>query len=86
MQTRSARLALGSAVGAALSVALPLTEVKLACARPVSEACVWGKALITVNVAGHFLVIGLPTAFLVSWLLGRRRGGETPPAAGPKQR
>lgn len=70
----AARYAAGLAAAAAVSVALPVAEVRHHCKDPMSEACVWGKALIKVNMAAHFVVIGIPLMLLVAWLLGRRRG------------
>ena len=58
----------------AVSVALgaPYLEVMNACRQPLSEQCVWGKALIWVNVAGTFVIIGVPSWALLVWLLRRK--------------
>ena len=36
-----------------------------------SEACVWGKALLPVSLAAALLLLGLPTALLAYWWMGR---------------
>lgn len=74
MKREAARYAAGLAAAVAVSVALPVAEVRHYCEKPLSEQCVWGKALIKVNMAGHFVIIGIPLMFAIAWWLGRRRG------------
>jgi hypothetical protein len=50
----------------------PHLEVALACRRPISEGCVWGRALLPVNVVASLVILGIPTFLVVVWLLGRR--------------
>lgn len=56
-----------------VSLAAPYLEVQFACRRHVAEGCVWGRALLPVNVAVTAVVAGVPTFLVVVWLLGRRR-------------
>ena len=57
-----------------VGVGLPLLEVEIACLRPSSESCVWGRALLPVNIAATLVIVGAPTFFLVLWAQGRKKG------------
>jgi hypothetical protein len=50
----------------------PYLELALVCHNSSSESCVWGRALLPVNIVGSLVVLGLPTFLLVVWFLGRR--------------
>ncbi len=64
-------------LGAGLvGIGLPQLEVAFACRRPVSEGCGWWHASLPVNVAATFLLLGVPTFFVIVWLLGRRGKAE----------
>jgi hypothetical protein len=52
----------GAGIAVAVGVALPEIEVTYACLRPYSEGCVWGHALILVNMVATFVLIGIPVA------------------------
>jgi len=58
---------LGVVVAAAIATILPQLEVEYACVRPISEGCVWGRALITVNRVATFFLIGMPAGGLIVW-------------------
>lgn len=45
-------------LAAAIGLALPLVNVALACRDPMSERCVWGKALLPFTVPVSLVVIG----------------------------
>ena len=62
----------GSLAGIGVTLAAPLIEVWFACRRPISEGCVWGKALLPVNFVCTALVLGVPTFLLVRWALRSR--------------
>jgi hypothetical protein len=62
----------GFLLAAAVGLGAPYLEVANACRLPVSEQCVWGKALIWVNVAATFFIIGVPLWALLVWFLKRR--------------
>ena len=55
-----------------VGIGVPLLEVKIACLRPASESCVWGRALLPVNIVATLVILGTPTFLFVVWLLGRR--------------
>lgn len=60
---------LSAAAAVAVGTGIPLAVVWRACRRPASEGCVWGRALLPVNVTATCLIVGLPTFFLVRRLL-----------------
>jgi len=62
----------GFLLAAGIALGAPYLEVTNACRLPLSEQCVWGKALIWVNVAGTFFIIGVPAWVLLVWFLRRR--------------
>ena len=66
------------AVAALIGVSVPLAELALACRVPVSEACVWGKALLPVSLGVGLVVVG-PIAFaILSALASRGRTDDEP--------
>jgi hypothetical protein len=67
------RLAVGLAVCALVGFGLPRLELAYACRRPASEDCVWGKALISLNVAATTVIIGMPTGAFAAWYIGRTK-------------
>lgn len=58
-----------------VGVGLPYLEVAVACQRPISEGCVWGRAYFPLNVAATLLIGGVPAFLAVLWLT--RRSGKT---------
>ena len=55
-----------------IGVGAPLLEIAFACRNPSSEGCVWGRALLPVNIAATLLILGTPTFLIVVRILGRR--------------
>jgi hypothetical protein len=70
------RLAARAALAGAIALAIPVVELAIKCRRPESEACVWGKAYLSLSL-GLWLVIGGPivfgalTAIAALWRRGR---------------
>lgn len=60
------------AVCVIVGVGLPQLEVAYACLRPVSEGCVWGRALISVNTVATLVLVGIPAGLLTARLVRRR--------------
>lgn len=65
--------AIGLVVAVAIAAGLPEIEVTYACLRPISEGCVWGRALIIVNMVATFVLIGLPACVCAVWWRQRAR-------------
>jgi len=68
-------------MGAAVAVGVPLVELWRACRAPISEACVWGKALLPVSLAVG-AALGVPVAaasyaLLRAWQRRRPSRGPT---------
>ena len=67
------------AVGLIAGTAYPLIDLALPCRAPTSEACVWGKAYLPLNVRTEFSIVG-GIVTLVTYLLlvrKRQRGANT---------
>jgi Na+(H+)/acetate symporter ActP len=64
---------IGIAAGLIAGVGLPLLEVGFACRRSISEGCVWGRALIGINIVATLVVVGIPVGLMTAWLVSRRR-------------
>ena len=64
------------AVAVLIGVGLPLAELALACRAPVSEACVWGKALLPVSLGVGLLVVGSIAFAILSAVASRWGKGE----------
>jgi len=65
-------LLFGIAVCLIVGFGLPPLEVALACQRPISEGCVWGRALISVNIVATLIIAGIPAGLLTAWFTRRR--------------
>jgi hypothetical protein len=62
------------AAGLVVGIGYPFADVGLACRRPVSEACVWGKAYLPLTLGVSVVVLGgAVTALLYAVLMWRRR-------------
>jgi len=63
--------------GPIVGALVPFIQVEIECRRPVSEACVWGKALLPVSVTVSIVFIGALAALAIFFMLEwRRRRGE----------
>lgn len=60
-------------VGPAAGAIYPLIETAIACRIPDSEACVWGKSLLPLEVAVSAFVVGIPVAIVTFFALEWRR-------------
>lgn len=60
-------------VGPCVGALYPLIETALACRAPDSEACVWGKALLPLEVSVSAFVVGIPVAIATFLVLEWRR-------------
>ena len=74
------RVAPGVALAAGLlvGIAYPLIDLALACRRPESEACVWGKAYFPLTLGLSLVLLGGVTAAVVYVLLRRRLPNKPP--------
>lgn len=74
------RILIAVVSGAVCGVAYPLIDLLIACRRPVSEACVWGKAYLpftfglSIPIAG-----GIAAAIVYAALSGYGRTQPTEP-------
>ena len=73
--SRTPAVLIALAVGSLMAFPLPLVEVWYKCREPVSEACVWGKALLplTLSVFGVFGLLAGVITFLLVRAAQRRR-------------
>jgi len=61
-------------VGLVVGIGYPFVDVGLACRRPISEACVWGKAYFPLTLGVSVVVLGGAVAALVyAVFMWRRR-------------
>jgi hypothetical protein len=65
------RYLLGLLGAGLVGVGLPQLEIAFVCSRP-GEGCGWWHASLPLNVAATSLLLGVPTFFVIVWLLGRR--------------
>lgn len=66
------RYAWGLLAAIVVGVGAPYLELALACRNSTSESCVWGRALLPVNIVASLVILGIPVFLLVVWYLGRR--------------
>ncbi len=66
-------LLFGMAAGLIVGFGLPYLELAIACLRPISEGCVWGRAVIPVNIAATLVILGIPVGVVAAWWARRRR-------------
>ena len=61
-------------VGLIVGAGYPFVDVGLACRTPTSEACVWGKAYLSLTLSVSVVVLGgVVTGVLYAVLIWRRR-------------
>jgi len=66
----------GAIAAVVVGVGAPRLEVAVACRRPISEPCVWGRAYLPVNVAATLVILGVPIFGFVARMTGRRARGR----------
>lgn len=76
MSTRRASTITALVAGLAAGALYPLIETAISCRAPDSEACVWGKALLPLEIAVSAFVVGIPLAIVVFLALEWRRRGR----------
>jgi hypothetical protein len=59
--------------GLVVGIGYPFVDVGLACRRPISEACVWGKAYFPLTLGASVVVLGGAVAALLYAVLTWRR-------------
>jgi hypothetical protein len=79
MPGRRASLFFSLLAGAVAGGGYPIIDLALACRKPVSEACVWGKAYFSLNLGLSLFFLGGAGAGLMYALLAwhRKRKGKT---------
>ena len=79
---RTRHLVIAAGVGVLAGIGIPLASLWRACRLPESEACVWGRAYLTLSL-GIGAIIGIVVAIVAYALLGmwarRRRSGRGVP-------
>ena len=74
MRSRRSALLSALAVGLVVGIGYPFVDVGLSCRRPISEACVWGKAYFPLTLGVSVVVLGgAVTMLLYPVLMWRRR-------------
>jgi hypothetical protein len=74
MRSRGFSLLSALAAGLVVGIGYPFVDVGLACRRPISEACVWGKAYFPLTLGVSVVLLGgAVTAVLYAVLMWRRR-------------
>ena len=79
MPSRRTSLLTALDLGLVGGTAYPLIDLALACRATISEACVWSKAYLPLNVRTEFSIVG-GIVTLVTYLLlvrKRQRGANT---------
>jgi hypothetical protein len=71
--TRRSATVIASAVGLLVGIGYPLIDIAIACRAPASEACVWGKAYLSLTFGVSIIVLAPIAAGLVYALLAMRR-------------
>lgn len=74
MRSRRSSLLIALAAGLVVGAAYPAVDVALACRRPMSEACVWGKAYLPLTLTLSLVLLGgTMTGLLYAVLAWRRK-------------
>jgi hypothetical protein len=77
MHSRRTTLLKALAAGLGVGIGYPFVDVGLACRRPISEACVWGRAYFPLTLGVSVAVRGgAVTATLYAVLMWRRRSRD----------
>ena len=74
VQSRRSSILIALAIGLLAGLVYPLIDLGLACHRPISEACVWGKAYLPLTLGVSVVLLGgVVTALVYGALAWRRR-------------
>ena len=74
MPSRRRALFVSLLAGLVGGIGYPCVDLALACRIPASEACVWGKAYLALNLGLSLFLLGGASAGLVyAWLNSRRK-------------
>ena len=73
MATRRRSATIALILGPVIGAVCPVIQLAVECRTPVSEACVWGKALLPVSLAVSTVMIGAIAALVLFAVLEKRR-------------
>ncbi len=71
---RAKRILAAVVIGVVVGAAYPFIDLSLSCRAPASEACVWGKAYLSLSLGISIPVIGSIVAALAYALMAWRTG------------
>jgi len=78
VQSRRSSLLIALAIGLIVGLIYPVIDLGLACRKPVSEACVWGKAYFSLTLGASVVLLGGVVTLLVyaalAWLRHKQSG------------
>jgi hypothetical protein len=78
VQSRRSSLLIALAIGLLAGLIYPVIDLGLACRKPISEACVWGKAYLPLTLGASVVLLGGVVTALVyaalAWLRRRQSG------------
>jgi hypothetical protein len=81
VQSRRSSLLIALAIGLLVGLIYPVVDLGVACRKPTSEACVWGKAYLPLTLGASVMLLGGVVTALVyaalAWLRHRQSGGDT---------
>jgi hypothetical protein len=76
-RSRRAPFLIALSVGLVAGIGYPFVDLLLACRRPVSEACVWGKAYFPLTLGASVLILGGGVTGLLYGALVWRHGRQS---------
>ena len=76
-RSRRALFLIALSVGLVVGIGYPFVDLVLACRRPISEACVWGKAYFPLTLGVSVVILGGGVTGLLYAALMWRRAGQS---------